>query len=140
MMTSDNAKTLVIGAGVIAALYVGYKLYKGASDIGSAVGETVGRVKDAISDAATSFGDSTVVGTNSIRTSLGGAADAGENQSDAEYARLARQNGPETGWFGDTLLGYQRPSWAEPQTDSPDALGTTNPYTLYDPNTSGAAL
>lgn len=136
--SSDNMKAIGIGVALLAGAYVVYKLSQGASSIGTTVSDSLSKIGSVVSGLGNPF-------TNAWSAATGNqAAVDPADESAAEMARLTRQNGQTDaqaviagqasggipagplGALGGAALGYFWPSSTEPQTSSPDALGSTD--------------
>lgn len=145
MISSDNAKTLVILTALAAMGYVVWKLYGAGSDIKDKVAKTISDVVEGAKQIGHSVDLATTrVGARARAVENGGAVPGtGEDQSTAESARLGRQNseiedslptntepiydpmGNLTGWHevvGQNSGVYNAES-VQPSDTSPDALG-----------------
>lgn len=85
----SKVESVLLIVAVGAGLYVAYRAYSAGSTIKDAISTNLGKAADSV----TSLWDSAVVAANKARTSVVGAdVPSADDQSDAESARLARQN------------------------------------------------
>ncbi len=122
---SKVESVLLIG-GVAIAAYLVYRLYSAGSSITTTVGATVDKIGDSISDTW----HAAELAAAKARTTIVGAGPASpDDQSDAESARLARQNA-EAQWNGMPSI-YDEQWNIKPEYDptQPTVMGLNNEST-----------